>query len=119
MLLQAIVALGLLNVWLLRFNMSTEYRGGEAKTLVEEFAVYGLPQWFCYFVGILKVSAAVGLLVGFLYPTLILPSSGLIVVLMIGAVSMHLKVGDPIRKAIPAAAMLLMSTLVFGVACYA
>ena len=45
---QIIVALGLLNVWLLRFNKPTAYRGGKAVNLPGEFAAYGLPAWSCY-----------------------------------------------------------------------
>lgn len=112
-LFQAIIALGLLNVWLIRFNKSTAYRGGEARTLLEEFAVYGLPAWFCYFVGVLKISAAIALLLGFIFPKLVLPAAGLIVVLMIGAVAMHFKVKDSIKKAVPASAMLVMSAVIF------
>lgn len=113
--LQAAVALGLLNVWLLRFNKKTGYRGGDATNLVEEFAVYGLPAWFCYLVGALKVGAAIALLLGVIFPQLILPASCLISVLMIGAVAMHMKVKDPIKKALPASAMLLMSAVIcFG-----
>jgi hypothetical protein len=111
--LQIIIALGLLNVWLLRFNKVTAYRGGSANTLLEEFAVYGLPAWFCYFIGILKVGSAVALLLGFIYPQLILPASALIMFLMLGAVSMHYKVRDSIKKTLPASAMLLMSTIIF------
>ena len=40
---QLIIALGILNVWLLRFNKATIYRGGSAKNMKEEFATYGLP----------------------------------------------------------------------------
>jgi uncharacterized membrane protein YphA (DoxX/SURF4 family) len=111
-LLQTITALGLLNVWLLRFNKNTAYRGGQATNLIEEFAVYGLPAWFCYLIGALKVSAAIALLLGFMYPQLIPPAAGLIAVLMVGAVAMHMKVKDPIKKAIPASLMLLMSGLI-------
>jgi hypothetical protein len=110
--LQIIVALGLLNVWLLRFNRSTDYRGGEAKNLKEEFEVYGLPAWFCYFVGFLKIGSAIGLLLGFWIPALVLPSAGLVVILMIGAVLMHFKVGDPLKKTIPAICMLLMASAI-------
>lgn len=112
-LIQLIVAFGLLNVWLVRANWSTAYRGGNAKTLKEEFAVYGLPGWFCTFVGFLKISSALVLLAGLLWPAFILPAAALIVVLMLGAVSMHAKVGDPILKTIPAALMLLMSAILF------
>lgn len=111
-LIQLIVAFGLLNVWLVRANWSTAYRGGNAKTLKEEFAVYGLPGWFCSFVGFLKISSALVLMAGLWWPSLILPSAAVIAVLMLGAVSMHAKVGDPILKTIPAALMLLMSVVV-------
>ena len=36
--LQVFVGLGILNVWLIRANWSTGYRGGDAKNLKEEFA---------------------------------------------------------------------------------
>jgi len=39
---QIIVPLGIFNVWLLRIGKTTSYRGGDARTLKEEFAVYGL-----------------------------------------------------------------------------
>jgi hypothetical protein len=44
-------------------------------------------------------------------PELGLPASLTIVALMLGAVSMHAKVKDPIKKSLPAAAMLLMSAV--------
>jgi uncharacterized membrane protein YphA (DoxX/SURF4 family) len=109
--IQVIVALGLLNVWLIRSNWSTAYRGGDAKTLKEEFAVYGLPGWFCTLVGFLKVTSALALLLGIWFPQLVLPAAAMITALMIGAVSMHAKVKDPIGKTLPAAAMLLMSAI--------
>jgi uncharacterized membrane protein YphA (DoxX/SURF4 family) len=98
-------------VWLIRSNWSTAYRGGDAKTLKEEFAVYGLPGWFCTLVGFLKVTSALALLLGIWFPQLILPAAAMITALMIGAVSMHAKVKDPIGKTLPAAAMLLMSAI--------
>lgn len=110
--LQSIIALGLLNVWLMRFNKNTAYRGGEATNLLEEFAVYGLPAWFCYVVGALKVGSAIALLLGFIYPELILPAAGLIFVLMSGAVAMHIRVKDSIKKTLPASAMLAMSAII-------
>ncbi len=110
--IQMLVALGLLNVWLLRFKSTTAYRGGDAKTLREEFAVYGLPVWFYYLIGTLKVGSATALLMGFIYPELILPAASLIVALMLGAVAMHFKVRDPLKKALPASAMLGLSVFI-------
>jgi hypothetical protein len=111
-LLQVITALGLLNVWLVRFNKKTSYRGGEANNIIEEFAVYGLPIWFCYVIGFLKIGSALSLLLGVYFPFLTFPSALLILCLMIGAVLMHIKVKDPLKKAIPASVMLTMSALI-------
>ena len=112
--LQIIVALGLLNVWLLRANSSTGYRGGAAKNVKEEFAVYGLSVWFCYLIGFLKVSCAILLLFGLWFPGLRQPAALIISVLMLGAVLMHAKVGDPLKKTLPAAVMLIMTVVVWS-----
>ena len=109
LILQAIVGLGLLNVWLLRRQSATAYRGGEAKNLKDEFAAYGLPAPMFYIVGGLKIVCGVLLLVGLAYPPVVLPAAAVVAVLMMGAVAMHLKVGDPVSKYVPAALMLAMS----------
>lgn len=109
---QIIVGCGLLNVWLLRFNKSTAYRGGTAANMLEEFAAYGLPPWSCYLIGFLKVASAFALLAGLLYPALVLPAAVIIAVLMAGAVAMHVKVGDPFQKSLPALSVLALSTII-------
>ena len=106
--LQVAAALGLLNVWLLRFEQRTEYRGGDAGTMVEEFATYGLPAWFAYVVGSLKIGAALALIAGIWIPGIVLPAAALISILMVGALAMHVKIGDPVRKSLPALAMLAL-----------
>ncbi|MDX1418993.1 MAG: DoxX family protein [Rubricoccaceae bacterium] len=108
-LLQVVVGLGLLNVWLARSRSATAYRGGDARSLKEEFAAYGLPEWMFYLVGALKVGAAVALLIGIWVPSLVGPAAAVVVVLMLGAIAMHLKVKDPLMKSLPAALVLLMS----------
>jgi uncharacterized membrane protein YphA (DoxX/SURF4 family) len=107
--LQVVVGLGILNVWLIRANWATGYRGGDAKTLKEEFATYGLPPWFFYLIGTLKVLCALALLAGIWFPLLATLGGAGLAVLMAGAFSMHLKVKDPFSKSIPALAMLAMS----------
>ena len=112
---QIIVGCGLLNVWLLRFNRGTPYRGGAATNMREEFAAYGLPAWSCYLVGFLKVASAFALLVGLFQPALVLPAAVVVAALMVGAVAMHLKVRDPFKKALPALTVLLLSlVIIFG-----
>jgi len=111
-LLQMIVGLGLLNVWLVRGNSATAYRGGSAQTLKAEFATYGLPGFAFYLVGALKIGAAVILLAGVWMALPVREAAGLVAVLMLGAIVMHLKVGDPVVKSLPAAVMLAMSVAI-------
>ncbi|MEI6377096.1 MAG: DoxX family protein, partial [bacterium] len=110
--LQVVVGLVILNVWLLRANESTGYRGGEAKSLKEEFATYGLPVWFFYLVGVLKICCALALLAGVWFHFLVIPGAVGLAVLMAGAFTMHLKVKDPFKKAWPSLAMLALSLLI-------
>lgn len=107
--LQIVVALGLLNVWLLRPGRRTAYRGGEASSLKEEFAAYGLPDFLFYLVGALKIGAAIALIAGIWNASLVLPAAALVVLLMVGALAMHAKVKDPATKSLPAFLMLIMS----------
>ncbi|MBM4009286.1 MAG: DoxX family protein [Planctomycetes bacterium] len=108
--LQVILALGLFNVWLLRTGKATNYRGGQAKNLKEEFATYGLPPFMYFLVGGLKILCAIALLVGLWVPAAVVPAAGVLAILMLGALAMHIKVGDPISKSVPAFCMLAMST---------
>ncbi|MBN13040.1 MAG: hypothetical protein CMI17_08625 [Opitutaceae bacterium] len=106
---QIIVGLGILNVWVLRFKKPSPYRGGQAINMTEEFAAYGLPAWSVAFVGVVKVSAAIGLLVGLFIPQAVLPSSLVLAFLMLGAVAWHIKIKDPPAKSMPAATILLLT----------
>ncbi len=113
--LQVLIALGIFNVWLVRSKKQTEYRGGSASNMKEEFEVYGLPQWFMYFVGFLKITSALLLIVG-IFIQVIVPYIALLMAgLMVGAILMHVKIGDPFMKAMPAIGMLAMSTLLFWI----
>lgn len=100
--LQLIVAISILNVWLIQYNKPTQWRGGNASNIMEEFAVYGLPSWSCYLVGTLKVLAAIGLILAIWFPILLKPSATVLGVLLMGSVMMHVKIKDPIKKSIPA-----------------
>jgi uncharacterized membrane protein YphA (DoxX/SURF4 family) len=107
--LQVVLALGLFNVWLLRSGRATAFRGGDADSLRQEFKAYGLPEAAFFTVGALKLSIGALLLAGLWVPELVLPAAAALVVLMLGALSMHLKVRDPLSKSVPALCMLAMS----------
>lgn len=111
--LQLVVGLGLLNVWLVRPRSTTAYRGGGATSLRDEFAVYGLPSAAFFVVGALKVTSAIVLIAGVWVPALpVTIAAGVIAALMVGAILMHVKVGDPVKKAVPATLMLAMSVTI-------
>jgi hypothetical protein len=110
--LKLIVGLGILNVWLVRSGKATAYRGKDAQTLKEEFAVYGLPSPVFYLIGVLKVGLALGLIASIWVPVLAQPAAIGIGVLMLGAFVMHLKVKDPISKALPSLAVLALCVVI-------
>ncbi len=112
---QVIVALGIFNVWLIRSKYSTHFRGGDAKTLREEFDTYQLPMWFMQLVRFLKLLFAALLFAGVWVPSLVKPAAIGLAMLMLGAVAMHLKVKDPIVKSVPALSVLGLLLIVIGV----
>ena len=110
--LQVVVALGLLNVWLVRAKSSTAFRGGSAQSLREEFAAYGLPDWVFFVVGALKIGSGVLLIVGIWVPEVVRPAAETVAILMVGALTMHAKVRDPLIKSLPAFLMLAMAVAI-------
>lgn len=110
--IQLVIALGLLNVWLLRARIPTSWRGGDSKNMREEFAAYGLPSWFMWVIGFLKVTCAILLLVGLWVTSIARPAAIGVAVLMLGAIAMHFKTGDPLKKSLPAISVLVLSLIV-------
>lgn len=110
--LQIIVSLGLLNVWLLRRGRKTPYRGKGAENMRAEFEAYGLPVWFMWVTGALKIGVAAALLAGIWIPAIVQPAAIVLILLMLGAFVMHLKVKDPLMASVPALAMLAMAVAI-------
>ncbi len=110
--IQLIIAFGILNVWILRFNKPTRFRGGDAKTMKEEFSIYGLPGWFMALIGALKLLFAVMLIIGVWVSGLTVPAASGLAVLMAGAVGMHIRIGDPLEKTTPALIVLALCLFV-------
>lgn len=101
------------NVWFFRFNKATAYRGGEASTLKEEFIVYGLEGPMIYLIGGVKLLACALLLLGLRFKALVRPSAITLIILMLGALAMHAKVGDPLMRSLPAALLLGLGSTIF------
>ncbi len=107
-----IIALGIFNVWIFRFNKPSDYRAGNAKNMNEEFSVYGLSGSFMKFIGFLKITLSVLLIVGIWFPVVSRPSAIGMSVLMIGAIFMHFRAKDPPKKSLPAFILLVLSLIV-------
>lgn len=109
---QIFIACAMLDVWLIRYNRPGVFRGGEAKTMAEEFEHYGLPVWFRNFIRVSKLSAGAMMIIGIWIPPVAVIAGAGLAVLMAGAVAMHVKVKDPLYKALPSSAFLVLSALV-------
>ena len=109
---QVVVALAILNVWILRFGKATSWRGGEATNMREEFTVYGLADWFMFTIGFLKISLSALLIVGLWVPAVTKPAATGMALLMIGAIAMHFKAGDAPLKSLPAFVVLSLCALI-------
>lgn len=96
------IIIGIFYAWTIGFNRESKYRPGKARNMKEEFYVYGLPLWFMYVIGGIKVLLSSLLILGFFYPNLLKPVAGILCLIMAGAVLMHLKIReDKLIKALP------------------
>ena len=109
---QVLIAASIFNVWILRYGKPTSWRGGAAKSMKEEFEIYGLPGWFMKLTGFLKLTLAALLIAGIFVPVLIKPAAIGMAVLMLGAIAMHIKVQDSLVKSFPAFGFLVLSLLI-------
>ena len=109
---KVIIFISIINVWFFRFNKKTIYRGGNASSMKEEFAAYGLSESIMYIIGTLKILSALGLIVSIWVPILSIPSASLMAILMIGAILMHMKIKDSPKQSMPAAIFLLLSIII-------
>lgn len=103
------VGLSILNVWLINRNNSTPWRGGNANNMQEEFEAYGLSKNMMIIVGTLKCLFAVLLMISIIFPITEYTGAIGIAVLMTGAILMHVKINDPLKKSFPAAIFLILS----------
>ncbi|MEQ8908657.1 MAG: DoxX family protein [Vicingaceae bacterium] len=110
--IKLIVGLSILNVWLLRPSKSSPWRGGDANNMKEEFAAYNLPENFMQIIGTVKVALAVGFIASIWFEKLELYCGLGIAALMLGAVAMHIKIKDPLKKSVPALSFLILSLIV-------
>ena len=110
--LQIIVGISILNVWLIQYNKATKWRGGNATNLLEEFRVYGLSKEICYLIGFLKVTLAVLLISAIWFPFLKQPAALGLATLLLGSITIHFKINDPLLKSFPAALFMSLCLII-------
>ena len=106
------ISFGIIYAWTIGYNRPSKFRGGNARNMKEEFAVYGFPDWLLPVTRVVKLSLAVCLLFGYFFPIVVKPVAFLLAPIMFVAVMMHLKkYRDPLVKALPA--YLIFSFILF------
>jgi putative oxidoreductase len=68
------------------------------KMFVENFRRFGYPQWFRVVTGSLEILGGLGLLIGIWLPWLAALASAGLALVMLGAVSTHLRIREPLQK---------------------
>lgn len=104
--------ISIINVWFFRFGKETPWRGGDAVSMRDEFEVYGLSSSTMFIVGALKVILATLLVISVWVTGLAIPAALGMALLMLGAITMHFKVGDPLMRSFPAFSFFLLSVLI-------
>lgn len=80
--------------------------------MVDDFDRY--PQWFRVVMGTVEVTGALGMLAGLYRPALV-PAAGLLLsATMLGALTTHVRLKDPVSKMVPPAALLTLSAAVLA-----
>jgi uncharacterized membrane protein YphA (DoxX/SURF4 family) len=96
--LQVFVAASIFFVWGVRYA-----------NIIEEFKQYRLPDWLRDFVGILKVTFAILLLIGIQRPRAAVLGGVALAMLMAAALFIHLRMKNPPSKMLPSATLLVLS----------
>lgn len=109
---KVLLFISIVNVWFFRFGKATPWRGGDAISMRDEFEVYGLSPAVMFVVGALKVILATLLLISIWVPQVAIPAALGMALLMLGAITMHFKVGDPIMRSFPAFCFFLLSVII-------
>ena len=99
--LQALVAASIFFVWVVRYD-----------NIVQEFKEYRLPDWLRDFVGILKLTFSLMLLIGIERKPFAITGGVGIAALMAGAFVVHMRVRNPPLKMLPCLMLLVLSAAI-------
>jgi hypothetical protein len=68
--------------------------------------------WFWVLTGIIQAAGALGLFASLRYESLVIPSGLVFVVVMLGALATHIRIGDPVAEMIPPTVWLLVAAAI-------
>ena len=111
--LQLLIGASILIIWVTRTTVVSSYRVGNAQTLSEEFTEAGFTQGVYQVMRVLKPIFAFLLVIGIVYKPFFIPCMTFTTLAMAGAVYAHYKVGDNIKKMVPAITLLIFCFIVF------
>ncbi|MBO2536795.1 MULTISPECIES: DoxX family protein [Rummeliibacillus] len=75
--------------------------------------VYGYGKTIMYGIGAIEVTSAIGLLIGFFKKGFLPISSGALAVVMVGAITTHLKIGEGFEVALKPFIFFVLSVIIF------
>lgn len=101
--LQAFIASSIFFVWVVRYA-----------NIIQEFKAYGLPDWLRDFVGTLKLTFGLLLVIGIREPLFAILGAAGIAMLMTAAIVIHIRVKNPVFKMIPALSLFVLALLVMA-----
>jgi hypothetical protein len=107
--IKLVIGLSVLNVWLLRANKPTQWRGGATGSLKDEFKAYGLSTNVMRVIGAIKIVLALLIIASIFYPPVEDIGAIGMAVMMTGAIAMHIKIKDPLKRSLPAFIFLCLS----------
>lgn len=111
--LQLTIGVSIVVIWVARTTVASAYRVGNAQTLSEEFTEAGLTESVYQVMRVLKPIFAFLLVIGIVYKPFFIPCMTFTTLAMAGAVYAHVKVGDNIKKMLPAITLLMFCFIVF------
>ena len=83
-----------------------------SEQMIAEFDRYGYPLWFMYVTGIVEVTGALGLLIGF-FRSVVTPFAALLIAgTMLGAIFTHVWIGDPLQSSVAPFVLMLIAVTV-------
>ena len=109
---QVLIAAGIINVWVFRYAKPSPWRPEGATNMREEFQRYGFPDWIRSATGVTKLILAALLVAGIWSSTLAAGAGAAMAALMAIAIIAHLRIGDPLKKALPAFSLFALSAFV-------